>query len=219
MKVVSLFSGCGGADLGMMGGFVFNGQNYEQTGATIVFAVDVDRKALNSHAANFHVNNVLCEDIRNIESKIIPDHDLIVGGFPCQSFSTVNPTKNPFDDRGLLYKEMARVLKEKKPRYFIAENVKGFMTLQNGKIFRSACSLFRKCGYRLSYSLLNAADFGVPQKRERVFIVGIRKDLKCRFRFPDKTHSDSPAGELLPWTSLSAVVDEIDLDEKKYYYI
>ena len=86
-----------------------------------------------------------------------------MGGFPCQSFSTVNPTKDPYDDRANLYKEMIRVLKEKQPKFFIAENVKGFMTLHKGKIYERVCKEFEKAGYNLSSQLINAANFGVPQ--------------------------------------------------------
>mgnify|MGYP002241156933 FL=1 len=102
----------------------------------------------------------------------IPDCDVIIGGFPCQSFSTVNPTKNPFDERANLYKQMVRIVKDKQPQVFIAENVKGLMTLHKGEIFKKIYKAFEDAGYTLSYRLLNAADYGVPQKRERMIMVG-----------------------------------------------
>ncbi|MDR0920529.1 MAG: DNA (cytosine-5-)-methyltransferase, partial [Oscillospiraceae bacterium] len=128
-KVVSLFSGCGGADLGLIGGFSFNDTAYASLPFELIYALDIDKKALNTHKLNFKCNNVVCDDIRNIETDTIPDCDVLVGGFPCQSFSTVNPTKDPFDERANLYREMVRIVQDKQPKIFIAENVKGFMTL------------------------------------------------------------------------------------------
>ena len=133
-KAVSLFSGCGGADQGMLGGVEFNGIQYEKLPFSLVYALDVDNKALNTHKLNFDCDKVVCGDICDIDTSDIPDHDVLVGGFPCQSFSTVNPTKDPFDDRANLYKQMVRVAKEKQPKVFIAENVKGLLTLRNGSI-------------------------------------------------------------------------------------
>ncbi|MEC1683835.1 DNA cytosine methyltransferase [Bacillus mojavensis] len=218
MKVVSLFSGCGGSDLGVTGGFEFIGNKYKKLPFEIVFANDVDRKALNTYEANFESEHVVCNDIREIPSTDIPEHDLLIGGFPCQSFSTVNPTKDPFDERANLYKEMVRVLQYKQPKFFIAENVKGFMTLKKGTIFKRVCEEFNKCGYNLSADLLNAADYGVPQKRQRVFIVGIRKDLGKNFLFPKPTHSENGEGNTKEWEPLKKVIDSLVPDDPKYYF-
>lgn len=102
LKVASLFSGCGGCDKGILGGFEFNGIAYEDLPYELVYALDIDQKALNTHKLNFECRNIVCGDICDIASESIPDHDILIGGFPCQSFSTVNPTKNPFDDRANL---------------------------------------------------------------------------------------------------------------------
>ncbi|MHB8132509.1 MAG: DNA cytosine methyltransferase, partial [Mobilitalea sp.] len=203
IKVASLFCGCGGGDLGILGDFVFNKTHYRRLPFEIVFANDADKKTVSTYNANFQ-HHAVCEDIRNVEVENIPDHDLLVGGFPCQSFSTVNPSKNPYDDRGNLYKEMAKVLRVKKPLVFIAENVRGFMFLKKGEIFNNACETFKKEGYLLVPELLNACDFGVPQKRERVFIVGTRKDIITKnFQFPDKTNSE----EDNTWVPLKDMID------------
>lgn len=214
--VVSLFSGCGGADMGIVGDFKFNNHYYEPLPFRIKYALDIDKKALETHKANFECQDVVCEDIRNILSDSIPDHDILVGGFPCQSFSTVNPTKDPFDERANLYKEMARIAKHKKPRIIIAENVKGLMTLHKGKIFQRVLMEFEDAGYKTSTKLINAADFGVPQKRERVIIVGIRKDITSDYNFPLNTHAND--GNPNAWVPLSAVIDKLELDEEKYYF-
>ncbi len=218
MKAVSLFSGCGGADLGIVGGFKFDGNAYKQLPYELSYAIDINQKALNTHKQNFKCKNIVCNDIRDVKTSEIPDHDLLVGGFPCQSFSTVNPTKNPFDDRAQLYREMERVLREKQPKYFIAENVKGFMTLYKGSIFKKVQEEFEQCGYEITHSLVNAADFGVPQKRERVFIVGIRKDINKKFVFPDSTHSQTGKDGKKKWVPLNNGIDSLIPSDPKYYF-
>jgi DNA (cytosine-5)-methyltransferase 1 len=210
-KVVSLFSGCGGADQGLIGDFVFNGITYGKLPFELVYALDIDRKALNTHQLNFKCPQVVCADICSISSDEIPDHDVLVGGFPCQSFSTVNPTKDPFDDRANLYKQMVRIVKEKQPKVFIAENVKGFMTLHGGTIIRKVEKSFCEAGYTLEKELLNAADYGVPQKRERVIIVGVRNDINLKFTFPEPTNRNNHV-------PLSVAVPILAIEDKKYYF-
>jgi len=211
LKVVSLFAGCGGADRGMLGGFTFNNEEYSKLPYELIYALDIDQKAINTHKLNFDCSEVVVGDIRDIHEDTIPDHDVLVGGFPCQSFSTVNPTKDPTDDRANLYKEMVRIVKAKKPKVFIAENVKGFMTLQKGKILQKVKSDFEDVGYTISCRLVSAAEFGVPQRRERVFLVGVRNDLDIEFSFPDPTTAENPV-------PLSVAVPTLAIDEKKYYF-
>ncbi|PIC95787.1 DNA (cytosine-5-)-methyltransferase [Sporosarcina sp. P26b] len=218
MKVVSLFAGCGGSDVGIKGGFEFIGKKYKKLPFEIVYANDIDRKALNSYEQNFGGNNIVCEDIRNISTEDIPNHNLLVGGFPCQSFSTVNPTKDPFDERANLYKEMIRVLKDKQPDFFIAENVRGFMTLKKGVIFQRVCDEFNKCGYNLTVKLINSADYGIPQKRYRVFIVGVRKDYGKNYIFPEPTHTESSTSDDVKWVPLNKVIKSLVPDDPKYYF-
>lgn len=210
-KVVSLFAGCGGCDQGIQGDFEYNNNHYDKLPFELIYALDIDQKALNTHRLNFECENVVCGDIREIDTDTIPDCDVLIGGFPCQSFSTVNPTKDPFDDRANLYKQMVRVVEAKKPRIFIAENVKGFMTLYKGQIFEKVCNAFRDVGYELYPKLINAANYGVPQKRERVIIVGVRKDIKKEFLFPKETTAEK-------WVPLSVAVPKLAIEEKKYYF-
>ena len=213
-KVVSLFCGCGGVDLGTIGGFTFNKKIYASHPCKLVYACDIDQKAVDSHKLNFSVNNTVCADICDVDVKDIPECDILTGGFPCQSFSTVNPTKDPFDDRANLYKQMVRIVRDKQPKIFVAENVKGMMTLHKGLIFKRIISAFEYAGYKIFYSLLNAADYGVPQKRERVIIVGIRNDIwekQGNFVFPVKTNKGN-------WVPLSVAVPKLAIEEKKYYF-
>ena len=210
-RVVSLFAGCGGCDQGIIGDFRFNKHKYERLPYELVYAMDIDQKALNTHKLNFKGAEVKCADICSVDASEIPDCDIVIGGFPCQSFSTVNPTKDPFDDRANLYKQMVRIVKAKQPLAFVAENVKGLMTLHKGEIFERVCKAFEDAGYVLSYKLLNSADYGVPQKRERVILVGYRKDLKIKYVFPEETHKDH-------WTPLSVAVPTLAIDDEKYYF-
>jgi DNA (cytosine-5)-methyltransferase 1 len=184
---MALFCGCGGADLGILGGFTYNKQEYARLPFEIIYATDIDEKAAATYKKNFPGSIAVCADIKNLDNSTIPACDILVGGFPCQSFSTVNPTKNPFDDRAQLYKEMVKVAEAKKPKIIIAENVKGFKTLHGGSIFNTVVSEFEKKDYKVTFSLINASDYGVPQKRERVIIVAVRKDIhdiKGDFEFP-----------------------------------
>ncbi len=211
LKVASLFCGCGGSDLGMIGGFEFLSQNYPPLPFEIVFAVDFDKKATETYNVNFS-HSATWADVQDIDFRTIGEVDVMIGGFPCQSFSTVNPTKDTNDARANLYKEIVRFLWEKKPSFFICENVKGLMTLQKGEIIRKIAREFSEVGYKVSYELVKAVEFGVPQKRERVIIVGVRNDINIKYEFPKPLLDSS---EYIP---LSRVIDVLALDDSKYYF-
>lgn len=189
IKVVSLFCGCGGMDLGLIGGFDFLGKRYSKLPFSIIKAFDNDLHCTRIYNDNFKVPCEVC-DIRELDEKSIDDFDLLIGGFPCQSFSisAQNPPRLGYkDDRGKLFFEMVRILKAKKPRAFIAENVKGILSANKGKAFPMIIGEFKKAGYHVAYKLLSAVDYGVPQKRERVIIVGFKcVDDFTAFVFPRK---------------------------------
>lgn len=210
-KVVSLFCGCGGNDRGMIGGFRYNKKLYNKLPFEIVYANDIDSKAISTYVANFGSNGVHCEDICNVDATQIPEHSILVGGFPCQSFSTVNPTKDPFDDRANLYKQIVRIASASRPQIIIAENVKGFMTLHKGKIFNLVKSEFESIGYRVYSALLNAADYGIPQKRERVIIVCVHKSINKEWQFPKPT---TPNRDV----TLRVAVSELKINDERYYF-
>lgn len=217
MRVASIFAGCGGSDLGILGGFEFNGKRYSQLPYEIVFALDNDARAIKTYNRNFKHKGVVA-DIVDYPIKNIPDIDVLIGGFPCQSFSTVNPTKDPFDDRAKLYKKMAAILREKKPKFFIAENVKGLLVLKNGAIFKNVVAEFAKQGYKIYHSLLNAADYGVPQRRQRVFIVGVREDIAIDFEFPRQLFAQEAETRDKQWVGIGSVIEKLALDDSKYYF-
>lgn len=210
-KVASLFCGCGGSDLGILGNFDFLGHHYAKLPFEIKYAVDFDKYAVETYNTNFE-HKADCADITEVDFNTVPDVDVMIGGFPCQSFSTVNPTKDTNDARANLYKQIVRFLETKRPKYFICENVKGLMTLRNGSIISKILDEFTTCGYNVRYQLLKAVEFGIPQKRERVIIVGIRNDLPFTFKYPSPINSEENA---IP---LSSVIDTLDIKETKYYF-
>ncbi|MBL0255085.1 MAG: DNA cytosine methyltransferase [Chitinophagaceae bacterium] len=187
LRVASLFCGCGGMDLGIQGDFSYLGKHFESLPFEVVYAADNDLYATNIYNSNFSHKCEL-KDVRDIVPSEVPDHDILLGGFPCQSFSIIaqNPQRLGYkDERGKLFFEMVNVLKEKQPRFFIDENVKGLLSANEGKAFPMIIKEFEKAGYHIHHKLLNASEFGVPQKRERVFIVGFREfDDYFNFRFP-----------------------------------
>jgi DNA (cytosine-5)-methyltransferase 1 len=214
LKVISLFAGCGGSDLGIIGGFDFLGKKYKKLPVSIVHASDYDKSAVDTYNKNFNHSAVCC-DVRALSSNSLPDCDVVLGGFPCQSFSTVNPTKNTNDARANLYKEMLRIVSEKLPMAFIAENVKGMMTLEKGTIMKRILSDFESIGYNVKFKLLNAADYGIPQRRERVFIVGIRSDINVEFEFPKPVLSENATNS---WVPLNKIVTKLKIEDSKYYF-
>lgn len=211
MKVASLFCGCGGSDLGILGGFSYLGKEYRRLDFDIVYSIDFDARAVETYNANFS-HKAVCGDVREANYSDIGDIDVLVGGFPCQSFSTVNPTKDTDDARANLYKEVVRFLNEKRPVYFVCENVKGLMTLKQGAIIKKIIREFEACGYKVQFQLVKAVEFGVPQRRERVIIVGIRNNINKEFSYPVPLYSES---EYVP---LSSVIDKLDIEDKKYYF-
>ena len=213
LKVASLFCGCGGTDVGLLGDFEFLGNHYASNDLEIVYANDIDDNACNIFKENFGIEPDN-RDIREVTSDEIPEFDILTGGFPCQSFSIIaqNPKRlGVKDERGKLFFEMCRILREKQPKCFIAENVKGILTANKKSAFPLIIKEFEESGYEVSYSILNSANFGVPLKRERVIIVGFRKDLGIKFEFPDVIVSDEEA-----FTPLSKVIEN-EVDEKYFF--
>lgn len=213
LKVASLFCGCGGTDVGLIGGFDFLGKSYPKNNIQIVYANDIEKRACELFEKNFGLAPDQ-RDIRAVHSSEIPEIDILTGGFPCQSFSIIaqNPKRlGVKDERGMLFFEMCRILKEKQPRAFIAENVKGILSANKREAFPLIISEFEKAGYNVTYQLINAAQYGVPQRRERVIIVGIRNDLGFAYEFPEtvcKTEEE--------YACLGSVIDS--QVEEKYFF-
>lgn len=194
MKIVSLFSGAGGLDLGL-----------KQSGHNIIWANDIDKDAVATYRKNIGPH-IVCEDIKNIDVDTIPNADVVVGGFPCQGFSQANMLRDVNDDRNQLYKFFYSVIKEKQPIYFIAENVRGILSLGGGSAIKQIVSDFEAAGYTTIVKLVNLANYGIPQSRQRVFIIGQRKDVSntMLFKFPEETHAKS--GNPAPWVTIRSAI-------------
>jgi DNA (cytosine-5)-methyltransferase 1 len=196
----------------MIGGFEYVGKRYSKLPFKIVKAVDNDPFCTRIYNANFETP---CEiqDVKSLDANTLEDFDLLIGGFPCQSFSisAQNPPRLGYkDERGKLFFEMVRILKEKKPRAFIAENVKGLLSANKGKAFPMIVKEFEGAGYHVVYRLLLASDYGVPQKRERVIIVGFRdKNDLASFTFP---------GEVGQKHVLREVIDETANEDEHWFF-
>lgn len=183
---VSLFSGAGGFDLGM-----------EWAGIDVRVMVEKEEAAcetleLNMESFNDHTEpEIINEDIYEVSTKEILEAagvgvggvTVVFGGPPCQGFSHANPNRSADDERNELYQEMVRVVNEAKPVFFVMENVKGLASMADGEVIKNVCSEFQQCGYDVRWDVLNAADYGVPQRRKRVFIIGKRVDVMSQPAF------------------------------------
>lgn len=197
MNVVSLFAGCGGLDLG-----------FEKAGFNVVWANEYDGAIHETYRLN-HPNTTLnTSDIRTLTGKDIPDCDGIIGGPPCQAWSEGGKQLGLDDPRGQLFLDYIRIVKEKKPKFFVIENVQGILDDKNKESLSSFMDTLREAGYRISYELLNAADYKIPQDRFRVFFIGIRNDLSNKYVFPNAVSSN-------PITLKQAIGD---ITERPRYY-
>lgn len=206
LSVVSLFSGCGGLDLGFIGGFkVFNNKflkTFDENSFKIVWANEIDVDAVETYRKNIGTH-IVCGDIKSINTNEIPECDIVLGGFPCQDFSIAGKRKAFESERGNLYKEMIRVIESKIPVAFVAENVKNIINPKlmdldrNQPVIDTIVDDFSKLGYNVKYKCLFAPEYGIPQRRERVFIVGTRKDCKIDFKFPRSIHKKMTSKEAI----------------------
>ena len=201
MRVISLFSGAGGLDLGL-----------KKAGHNILWANDNDRDAVETYKHNVGLEIVLA-DIEKVNIENIPDADVLVGGFPCQGFSQANMKRHAKDRRNILYKYFLKVLQRKKPHFFVAENVRGILSLNNGNAIKQIKSDFEKAGigYYVNIDLINCADYGVPQSRWRVIIMGTSKRIKSSYilRMPHKSHNKNGENGFLKWVTIRKALSGI----------
>jgi DNA (cytosine-5)-methyltransferase 1 len=206
VRIVSLFSGAGGFDLGLI-----------QAGHEIIWANDCDQDCVDTYSHNIG-SHIELGQIENISSEQIPDCDVVVGGFPCQGFSRANVNRLENDDRNKMYLEFLRVVRDKQPRWFLAENVRGILSYAKGEAIRKIEADFAEAGYRIQKSLFNTADFGVPQSRLRVIIAGTREDLPYNsdYIYPNPTHDKNGSEGLAPWVSISSALEGIPEPTEKH---
>lgn len=212
MRVISFFSGAGGMDLG----FVLAGHN-------IVWANDFDKDAVSTYNKNIgevighkSINGDITK-ILNVSdaeiNEIIPDADVVIGGFPCQGFTIANLNRSMSDERNYLYLQLLKIINIKQPSFFVLENVKGLENMDNGTVLNMILNDLEGAGYTVCYNVLNAYNFGVPQNRERVIIVGVRNDLSNNYIIPQQNINNIPRKTLYvaPTHSVNSNVNE---DEK-----
>ena len=181
MDIISLFCGCGGLDKG-----------FQMEGFNTIWANDYDRQIQETYNLNHPGTELVIGDITRIQSNQIPNNIFgLVGGPPCQSWSAAGKGKGIEDRRGKLFYEYIRVLKDKQPLFFLAENVSGMLNKRHKNSYDEIIALLENAGYNVTAELVNAADYGVPQNRKRVIIVGYRNDLGINFEFPE-VHDEKP---------------------------
>ncbi|MGI2328141.1 DNA cytosine methyltransferase [Planococcus sp. YIM B11945] len=227
INVISLFSGCGGLDLGVeLAGLAatigeekalkafedkeaFNAIRSESIFHT-VYSNDLFKEANESYKLNFPEVFQQPLDIRKV--KKFPKADLVLGGFPCPGFSEAGPRLID-DERNFLYTHFIRCLLQAKPFAFIAENVKGMMTLGKGEVLNQIVQDFASAGYTVKFELVNARDYGVPQLRERVFIVGVREDIDFEYNHPEATHGENK----IPFVTLKEAIGDLEAEPGDWF--
>ncbi len=199
LKLIDLFAGIGGFRLAL-----------ESFGARCVFSSEIDKGCREVYEANF--GEKPAGDIREIASEEIPDFDALCGGFPCQSFSVSGKRLGFNDARGALFFEIARIAKDRRPKLLFLENVKHFERHDGGRTLKVVKAALDEIGYDVFYSVLSASKFGVPQKRERIYILAFRKDLGVKsFRFPQGAGGKTKLADfLLPERDAEKYVVERD---------
>lgn len=186
MKIVSFFAGAGGLDLG-----------FQKAGFNVVWANEYDKDIWTTYEKN-HKHTILDRrSIVDIKSDEVPECDGIIGGPPCQSWSEAGSKRGINDKRGQLFFDFIRILKAKQPKFFLAENVSGMLLKRHSEALKNIKQLFKDAGYNLSFKLLNASDFDVPQDRKRVFFIGIREDLNFKFEFPKPLKEKVTLGQII----------------------
>lgn len=209
MKIISLFSGCGGLDLG-----------FEKAGFEIPVANEFDKTIWETFTVNHPNTHLIKGDIRNVNkhdiAPYIDDVDGIIGGPPCQSWSEAGALKGIEDARGQLFFDYIRILEDFQPKFFLAENVSGMLANRHSEAVKNILGLFDNAGYDVSLTLVNAKDYGVAEERKRVFYIGFRKDLNIDFTFPEgstKNDSDKLTLKDIIWDLKDSAVPSLKMNK------
>jgi len=211
LKAISLFSGCGGIDFAA-----------RSLGIDVLLANDIIPETKATFGKYFPEVDFVLDDVRSLHK--LPNVDLVMGGYPCQSFSMGGKRTPENDPRTFLFNEFARVVNSTAPKYFVAENVSGLKSVQDGRWLKLQLDTFNRAGkhgYHIAMALLDARDYGVPQRRKRVLIVGVRKDLRLHYHFPKPTHGKPSVAQkhgLLPYESHGEAIRHLPLDAPGEFY-
>lgn len=216
-SVCSLFAGCGGLDLGFLGGFHYKGEYFENHGYEIKSAYEISPQAVQTYRENIG-DHIIESDLSILEPNEIPQHQVLIGGFPCQDFSSCGPQRGLSSERGQLYKVFLKVMKEHRPKVVVAENVPHLLRMKKGEVIKTIKNDLESVGYRFQVWTLYAPDFGVPQNRMRVFLVGVREDLKG---FPTQPNAPyySNNYRTIDWaiSDLEDILDESVPNQSQYF--
>lgn len=215
-SVMSLFCGCGGMDLGFLGGFRYLGDEYRALPFNILSAIDIDERSIQTYRLNISDHGTV-GDLTQIGASELPKARVLIGGFPCQDFSSSGPKLGFAGDRGQLYEVLVRYMAHHKPEMVIGENVPHLASLHGGQYLKAIVEDFEGAGYNFAVWNLFAPDYGLSQSRRRLFLVGVRKDLGMPPGPPKPTHSsrhrpiEEAIGDLLP------ITDETVANQSQYF--
>ncbi len=215
-RAISFFSGCGGMDFGFMGGFSVLGQVYERLPFEVVEAYDFLGDAVECYRLNVseRINEA---DLTKVDIASLPSADLLIGGFPCQDFSSAGPKSGLDGSRGRLYRVLIDYMKCHRPRVVVGENVIHLARMQNGACLRTIVKDFQSCGYHFDVWNLYAPDYGVPQNRRRLFFIGVRDDVSGFPVKPPPTHAERPVTISQALSDLEPVADETVPNQSQYF--
>lgn len=215
-SVLSMFAGCGGLDYGFLGGFAYLGERLRKLPFRIIRAYENDKKAIDTYRRN--VGNEISEkDLSNFSAAEMPSADVLIGGFPCQDFSSCGPLRGLESERGRLYQAMVKYMVAHRPQIVVGENVLHLQRIQSGQVLRIILTDLEAVGYSFRVWKMYAPDFGVPQNRTRLFLIGQRNDLPGFPQPPTPTHSRNP--RTIEWAigDLERIVDDTVPNQDQYF--
>lgn len=219
-SVVSYFSGCGGLDLGFRGGFRYHDTDYPKQPFNIIAAYDFEKHCVETYNSYFGENSAAVADLSQIDVATVPAADILIGGFPCQEFSSCGPLGGLESQRGRLYQTLITYMSTYHPKVVVGENVINLERMENGNVIQKIVSDLQKAGYTVEVWKMFAPDYGIPQRRTRLFFVCVRNDLVKKFGFPLKpcpTHEGNYRS--IEWAigDLENVADESVPNQSQYF--
>lgn len=218
ISAISFFSGCGGLDLGFLGGFTYKGETLDRLPYEIIAAYDNDIPCIETYRHNID-DNIHEIDLGSADVTLMPSAEVLIGGFPCQDFSSCGPKRGLESERGKLYQALIRYMKVHRPLVVIAENVPHLERMRKGEILKTILLDFENTEYNFDVWRLSAPEYGVPQNRRRLFFVGVRKDIAAINIpiQPQKTHEGAP--RTIEWAigDLISITDESIPNQSQYF--
>ncbi|PKQ29947.1 MAG: DNA (cytosine-5-)-methyltransferase [Actinobacteria bacterium HGW-Actinobacteria-10] len=216
ITVTSFFAGCGGMDLGFLGDFQFLGEKTEKLPFEVIESFDYDAKAVATYRANID-QRIEIRDLADPRVDEMKGADVLIGGFPCQDFSSCGPKRGLTSERGQLYRALVSYMRTHQPMVVVAENVPHLERIHGGEALVQIMADFQAAGYRFEKWRLFAPDYGVPQNRTRIFLVGVRKDITGHPVKPSPTHIGSHRSIEWAIRDLEPVVDESVANQSQYF--